>query len=87
MSEPTNQPTSAESTNPGLFSPFQRPAPVGWGIPYVEACSVDDRMDLVRRMGVDDLERVVAIGWAIQRTVLLAAERRLRKLRQSPKAK
>lgn len=66
-----------------LLSPFQRPAPARFGIPYTEACGVEDRLDLVRKMSVEDLEKVVAIGSSIQRTVLLAAERRLRKLRKA----
>lgn len=65
-----------------LFSPFQRPCPPVWGVPYVEVCGVQDRLDLVRKMSVEDLEKVVAIGHFIQRTVLLAAERRLRRLRK-----
>ena len=68
---------------PDLFSPFRRPAPARWNVPYLEVCGVSDRLELVRTMSVKDLERVVAIGWAIQRTVLLAAERRLRKLRRA----
>lgn len=65
-----------------LFSPFRRPCPPSWGVPYVEDCSVDDRLHRVRTMSAEDLEKVVAIGWCIQKTVLLAAERRLRKLRK-----
>lgn len=67
---------------PDLFSPFRRPCPPHWGVPYTEDCSVDDRLHRVRTMSVAELERVVAIGWCIQKTVLLAAERRLRKLRK-----
>lgn len=83
MSTDANSTGGPEAAPAALFSPFQKPAPIGWNIPYIEACGVDDRLDLVRTMSVKDLERVVAIGWCIQRTVLLAAERRLRKLRKA----
>lgn len=80
---PGTRPASAPTGSSDLFGPFRRPAPRGWGIDYIEVCGCEDRVRLVRTMSAEDLEHVVANGWAIQRTVLRAAEARLRRLRRA----
>lgn len=71
------------SVTSDLFSPFRRPAPKGWNIPYVEVCSAQERIEMVRTMGVADLEKVIALGIYLQSTVRKAAEARLRNLRRA----
>lgn len=74
------------SVTSDLFSPFRRPAPKGLGIPYVEVCSAEERIDLVKTMSVADLEKILALGTYLQSTVRKAAESRLRRLRRAAQA-
>lgn len=61
--------------------PFCRPAPEHY--PYDWLCTVtaEDRVNLVRGMDERDCERVIALP-GVQRTVLRAAEARLKRLRK-----
>lgn len=60
--------------------PFRHPAPEGFGLAYVETCGVTDRLLMVAKMSVQELDAVLRSTDPIQRTVRKAAERRLRKL-------
>jgi len=47
--------------------------------------SVDDRMRIVRQADVETLRAILALpGFSVQKTVRLAAKRRLRKLEAQP---
>lgn len=66
-------------------NPFCHPAPPAWGVPYTMTCDAKDRIDMVRQMGIADLEAVVAMRRRhqhLQLTVLRAAECRLAALRK-----
>lgn len=65
-----------------LPNPFCRPAPscCPTSIPYVQVCDVRDRLEMVKKMGLNDLERVVAMGPTVQISVLRAANRRIERI-------
>lgn len=64
-------------------NPFCRPAPAHYmGMDWLCTVSADERVKLVRDMAERDLERVIALP-GVQRTVLNAAQARLKKLRRA----
>lgn len=63
-------------------NPFCRPAPAHYtGMDWLCTVSADERVRLVRDMTERDIERVIALP-GVQRTVLNAAQARLKKLRK-----
>lgn len=60
-------------------NPFCRPAPAHWDIESLCVINADDRVQEVRRMNKQELERVFALP-GVQRIVLKAAQARHKKL-------
>ena len=58
--------------------PFAIECPPHWGLPYMVTCDAESRLDLVKESTSADWLKAVIKSRGTQKTVRLAAERRLR---------
>lgn len=70
--------------NKQFKNPFRKPGLPGFGLEYTETVDAQGRLEEVRTFNTNQLRAVIAMP-NVQKTVKLAAERRLRKLERERK--